>query len=58
MEVELEEDNNWANQQNIQQNNPSDASGSSTDSISSEEWLSIFNFDVNASWCNLLYILK
>ena len=34
MEVELEEDKNWANQHNIKKNNPSDASGSSTSSCS------------------------
>ena len=57
MEV-VEEKNNRANQNNIRQDNPSDASGSSTDNSFSKEWWFIFNFDVNASYCNLLYILK
>ena len=53
-----EEENNWANEQNIQPNNPIGASGLNTHNSPNKEGWFIFNFDNNASCCSLLYSLK
>ena len=51
-----EEENNHANEQSIQPNNPIDVIGSSIDNSYSEEWRSIFNFDLNDLWWGIKHV--